>query len=457
MSYFKLPLGLCGDIESLIRKFWWDQKGDRRKVHWVKWDTLCKPKSEGGMGFKDLANFNDALLAKQAWQLLHQKNSLFYRVFKVRFFPNCSILEASYSSSGSYAWHSILKGRDLLLKGAWWRLGCGDAISVWNNAWLPSKTHPRIESQVVNGFEEMKVSALIDPITKKWDSNMLNGLFTPQEAELILSIPLCPNAVEDTVVWPFTPSGIYTVRSGTRQTRVFSSIQEVLMYTDKEKKNPELLALVMWTIWHRRNRVRTSLKEFPLAQVAPTSIQALEVFQQANSNDATHFRDPPYSQVQWSPPAEGEIKVNFDGAQFRDMGKAGLGVVIRNSRGQALASLSEQASLPFSPDITEALVATGTISFTQGLGFTSFILEGDSANIIKTLKSKEASLSSFGHILSSAKSMMADGNIRFSHVGRMGNMVAHNLAQHARHVRGFSVWTENVPPHLSHVLCADYG
>ena len=39
----------------------------------------------------------------------------------------------------------------------------------------------------------------------------------------------------------------------------------------------------------------------------------------------------------------------------------------------------------------------------------------------------------------------------------MGNMIAHNLAQHARHVRDFSVWMENVPPHLSHVLCADYG
>ena len=95
---------------------------------------------------------------------------------------------------------------------------------------------------------------------------------------------------------------------------------------------------------------------------------------------------------------EGEIKVNFDGTQFRDMGKAGLRVVIRNNRGQALASLLEQASLPFSPDITEAMAATRVISFAHGLSFTSFILEGYTTNIIKTLKSDEATLSSFGHV-----------------------------------------------------------
>ena len=214
---------------------------------------------------------------------------------------------------------------------------------------------------------------------------------------------------------------------------------------------------MMWTLWHRRNRIRTSTVDFPLARIVPTATQALEVFQQANSNDVAQSREPTRPRIRWSPPAEGEIKVNFDGAQFSDMGKAGLGVVIRNSRGQALASLSEQTSLPFSPDITEALAAARAISFARGLSFTSFTLEGDSMNIIKSLKSEEASLSAFGHILSSAKSMMADGNIRFSHVGRMGNMVAHNLTQHARHVRGFSIWMEDVPSHLTHVLYADYG
>ena len=52
MSCFKLPNGLCHDIEALVRKFYGGQRGESQKVHWTKWADLCKLKAQGGMGFK---------------------------------------------------------------------------------------------------------------------------------------------------------------------------------------------------------------------------------------------------------------------------------------------------------------------------------------------------------------------------------------------------------------------
>ena len=122
MGYFKLPF--------LIKKFWWGQCGDRRKSLWLKWDEITKSKMESGMGFRDLALFNDSLLAKQAWRLLHNRDSLFNRVLKARFFPNCSIMKAKDSKRGSYSWKSILKGREVIAQGAYWCIGDGKSVKI---------------------------------------------------------------------------------------------------------------------------------------------------------------------------------------------------------------------------------------------------------------------------------------------------------------------------------------
>ena len=111
MSVFELPVSLCKEIETMIRQFWWGQ-GDSKKIHQVKWSSLCSSKSIRGMDFRDIQKFNNALLDKQVWRLIHQKDTLLHKVFSAKFFPNGSIFYApiqgrsqEFLFGGAKLWH----------------------------------------------------------------------------------------------------------------------------------------------------------------------------------------------------------------------------------------------------------------------------------------------------------------------------------------------------------------
>ena len=74
-------------------------------------------------------------------------------------------MDALDSSKGSYAWKSLLKGRDVLRKGLRWRIGTGDAVNLWSDPWLPSTDQPQIQSLVSHEFANAQVCSIINPVT----------------------------------------------------------------------------------------------------------------------------------------------------------------------------------------------------------------------------------------------------------------------------------------------------
>lgn len=89
------------------------------------------------MGFRELEKFNDAMLTKQIWRLLHNTDSLFYKVSKAKFFPNGLTLEAKENTHGSYAWKCIVKARKVIELGKVWRIGDGRTAKIEGDKWLP--------------------------------------------------------------------------------------------------------------------------------------------------------------------------------------------------------------------------------------------------------------------------------------------------------------------------------
>jgi hypothetical protein len=120
MSVFKFPAGLCDDMSNIIRDFWWGDEEDKKKVHWMSWDKMAKPKSQGGMGFKDLRMFNQALLARQAWRLINAPNSLCARLLKSKYYPSGELSDTAFGQNVSPCWQGISHGLELLKLGIVW-------------------------------------------------------------------------------------------------------------------------------------------------------------------------------------------------------------------------------------------------------------------------------------------------------------------------------------------------
>ncbi|XP_025640980.1 uncharacterized protein [Arachis hypogaea] len=117
LSCFRLPDTLLKDIHSISTQFWWGQHGEKRRMVWISWDKMTRPKSEGGLGVKDLRAHDLALLGKQCWRLIPQPNSLLARILKGGYYRYGDLLSVDKGVLPSWGWQSLLQGRSVVEKG----------------------------------------------------------------------------------------------------------------------------------------------------------------------------------------------------------------------------------------------------------------------------------------------------------------------------------------------------
>ena len=125
-------------------------------------------------------------------------------------------MEATCPSLASYAWKSIIKGRDVIKHGAIWRIGDGKSIHIWGDRWLPQKHSPLVLSPQVHELAEAKVNRLIDEDRSCWRIDLIDETLLDFEAKLVKGIPLCLIEQSDELIWPHSANGAYTVKTGYR-------------------------------------------------------------------------------------------------------------------------------------------------------------------------------------------------------------------------------------------------
>ena len=213
MQCFKLPQSLCKRIQSALTRFWWDSKEGKRGMSLVAWDTMIKSKRDGGLGFRDIQSFNDALLAKISWRILSSASSLLASVLAGKYFHNQEFLHVKAPSACSHGWRGILIGRDLINEQLGWAIGNGESVSVWNDQWLYADRKGSPIGPAPESSKDLKVADLFREQTRVWDSQKIEDLF-PLLQGTIMSIKPSKCGGSDKRIWLNQSSGQYTAKSG---------------------------------------------------------------------------------------------------------------------------------------------------------------------------------------------------------------------------------------------------
>ncbi|KAF6147305.1 hypothetical protein GIB67_009788 [Kingdonia uniflora] len=132
MAIFKWPMAAIIEGEKIIRNFLSSGDPAKKKLLTVKWDTVCKHPSEGGIGIHGLRETNQAMLMKLGWAFLTDQDP--WANFLRAKFLRKEGAPIQYTKKSSI-WTGLKEAIVPVKDNSKWIIGSGKDIDFWRDCW----------------------------------------------------------------------------------------------------------------------------------------------------------------------------------------------------------------------------------------------------------------------------------------------------------------------------------
>ena len=159
---------------------------------------------------------------------------------------------------------------------------------------------------------------------------------------------------------------------------------------------------------------------------------------------------PPRTE-RWIPPSEGWYKVNVNRTVFKESGSCGIGIVIRNERGEIIGAMSKRMDLSLGALEVEAKAFKEGMLLARDLGMKHIVQEGDVQGVIDALMGCSSPPTSIQMIIEGIQRQIWKAR----YVRRTIIMAAHLMARNAKFVNDSVIWVEDIPPIIEYQVTKD--
>ncbi|KAL2902408.1 hypothetical protein RDABS01_027490 [Bienertia sinuspersici] len=215
MQTAKVPKSICDEIDKKTRRFIWGGDEDHRKIHLISWETMQKPKDQGGLGMKSMRQANAAFLTKLGWRILSEPTTLWSRVVRNKYCNGrCDVDMFKTTSNCSNLWRGVVENAKYIQKGTQTAIGNGTTTLFWDHKWATDQTLSEL------AIKDVPLNLLGATVAEMWDSNLgwkwdLFAEYLP--ISILKKIQACEiiqeASCEDTLYWSASHSGRFTIKS----------------------------------------------------------------------------------------------------------------------------------------------------------------------------------------------------------------------------------------------------
>ncbi|KAK2662089.1 hypothetical protein Ddye_000663 [Dipteronia dyeriana] len=356
----------------------------------VEWDFLSGMMVKLGLSDSWICQIMRCIKL-QWWRLVHFLNTLAAEVLKHCYCPDTPIMQASNVSSSSFICKCFVWGKELIEAGSRWRNGDGSSVSFYHDRWPPRPVSFKVQSPPVLGFSDrvnsLKLSSGI------WNEDLICASFWLDEAYLILSLPYSFSPDSDSILCHVDKLGSYKVKSG-------------YDFGCEKHSNPSTSSLSLSESWWKALWNLQVLGKFDIGAMRWFTMPSLYVLRM------------------WFLDLFCSLLI-FVKRMLRL-----LGVIIRDSVDNVMASSAQSLWAGLSPQSTEAIVLLRGLLLARNSGLWPCSIESDTEVVVNLVNYKSVSCAEIGIIIQDILSLLNDfSGCIVSFVPRVANMVAHYLAK----------------------------
>jgi len=132
LSFFEVPRGVLEKMDHFRSRFFWQGENHKKKYRLARWDILCQPKDQGGLGIQNIDVQNKCLLSKWLFKLINE-DGMWQQVLRNKYLKRYTLTKVSYKPGDSHFWSGLMKVMDTFLNLGTFFINNGEQIRFWED------------------------------------------------------------------------------------------------------------------------------------------------------------------------------------------------------------------------------------------------------------------------------------------------------------------------------------